>query len=1563
MRVLKCSRWGLSVIAVAAVGLASHLPATAAASCPNEALRTGASARLPDCRVYELVTPESHGRVLLGLPQEAGSARTRDLFPIELASPDGESFVFSTRAAPLQSPPLPDGREDGYEARRSASGWQVVRRVTPSGEESVQPEVGAISLDHRLIFVHAGPIQNENASSYGSLYEGFDADYLGDSDGHFELTGVGSLGSEKLAEGRYISAGGEHVIFTTGKQITQSYWCYIALSNGRPCPVKQLEPGAPPNGTGAIYDRAADGPTHVVSLLPSGNPPAAGEEVVYQGTSKDASSVAFKINDVLYVRVDNGNAGAERTESAAAGNPTYAGLSGDGRYLFYVAGGNVYRFDTTNEGYDPINSTGDGTVVHVSEDGSHVYFISESQVGGQGIANQPNLYVWSGGPPKYIRTLAASDVPLLGNWVRAVASDPSGGVGPGVNHSRATPNGRVLLFTSRGQLTPYDNAGHAELYRYSEKTGSLICVSCNPAGTPASADARLQDIPLTYAVTSPATVIHNLSEDGSRVFFESTEALVEGDGDGINDIYEWELPLGGGAPVLSLISSGKSMGYPEIEGLQDPNVLMGITPDGSDVFFRSTDALVPGAGLGGAQAIYDARVGGGFSQPREPTPCTEEACHSPAGAAPTLGMAASSNLHDPGNLRPAKKHRKHKCRRRSSKKHKRCIKRRSHRRSKRSHGRLGGVSAKSSSLTNPTAGVEASPSPTPSQQPSPVAPRSASASAAATGEFEKYGIRSVDVGTSTDLAARHPDLTTNIVWLPAHSNFSPQTENVIVDLPPGLYGNPNATPRCTTGEFISNECPADSQVGLSHLEIKNLGVIQLAAVYNLEPPHPEEEIARFGLFAPAFPIFIDVSVRTAGDYGVTAAIHGAPAAYPVEAAETVFWGDPGSPGHDSERIPPGPSTLGPTAFMTNPSACQQGHVDFSVTSYQYPGQVFSASAPLDPITSCEGLPFDPSFEAHPTSRVAGAPTGLKTTLRLPQTNDPDAPGTATMREARVTLPEGMTISSSAADGLAACSDEEVHFHQEQDAQCPDASKLGTATIGSPVLPRPLQATLYQRSPRGKGHQFGLWLVSDDLGLHVKLPGEIEPDPNTGQLTTVFRDLPQVPVEEISFDIWGGPRAPLKNPDSCGTYSTAFSIAPHSNDPAATGRTEMTIDEGCGARGFNPRLEGGATHPVAGAFSPFLLDLTRDDGDQDLARFEVTLPKGELAKLKGVSLCPDVAAQAGSCPAQSRIGSLVAAAGPGPNPLWLPQPGKDQPAVYLAGPYKDAPYSIVAVVPAQAGPFELGNVVSRSALDLDPETTQVTAKTDPLPQLVEGVPVIYRRLHVSIDRPQFTLNPTNCSEQAITSSVSSTKGAVAHPADRFQVGGCKALRFKPKLALKLRGGTKRGDYPALSATLRARTRDANIGRVSVALPHSEFLAQEHIVTICTRVRFAAHDCPKGSVYGKAKAWTPLLDKPLAGPVYLRSSNHPLPNLVIDLRGQIEVVVPGRIDSKKGGIRTTFAAVPDAPISKFVLKMRGGRKGLLTNSQDICAGKHRAIVRMRAQNGRAVHSSPVLKARCK
>jgi hypothetical protein len=1540
--------------------------------CPNEQFRSGLSASLPDCRAYELVTPpDSNGR-LVGALTTYGLPTARQVVPSELASSTRDSVAFVVHEGALPSSEENTAVDDTFLAERRVDGWETTRRLTHAGVDTTKALPEGVSPDHLYslsrIIDPASPL----------AVEGRDTPYLGAPDGSFELIGLGSLGTEPFAQPRHLGEGGEHIVFSTGDAFSQSLWCFQNLK----CEVKQLEPDAPPTGTGAVYDRAADGPTHVVSLLPGDITPAAGEEAYYKGTSKDASAVAFEIEGTLYVRLDN-----EETVEVASGSPIFAGLSDDGDHIFYVVPGGseeagvIHRFDTATEADVAINPGDEGMIVNVSADGSHVYFISKAQMDGvKGTAGQPNMYVWSGTAPRYVTTVVPSDldhtsgeipgIPALTNWTGWVVNQPSAERGPGASSTRTTPDGSVLVFESKAQLTAYDNAGHTEIYRYDDASESLACVSCNPLAEPATADARLQDL---IRVNNPM-IVRNVTDDGSRVFFETPEALVERDSTGANDIYQWTEGEGGGG-TLSLISSGQSEEHPpsvEAAFAPGPNTLLSVTPDGEDVIFISQDALAPGAPGSGATAIYDARVNGGIPPPPQPVICLEEGCKPGSSPIPSFLAPASQSLQGGGNVKPRKS--KRPCKRGKGKKNRRCTKRKSNRRSFRAaSSSFSPVGDQPSAADGPAQGNE--PSRAISQASAPI-------SAAVENPFD-YGIEKVSASVSPASAALHPDFTTNILLKhPLRENGEidengPRTEEVKVSLPPGLLGNPNATPRCKTSELLAYDCPIDSQVGIALVTVGWLHSSPkqkaTAPIYNLEPPHPDREVARFG-FTAAYPIFIDVKVRTAGDYGVTATAYGTPGLAPVISAQTTLWGEPANPIHDEERLtvaevstcaklpcksPPRPSGIeDPRPFMTNPSACQKQSVDFAVKSYQLPGQVFTATAPLAPTTECTGLPFDPSFAAQPTNPVAGAPTGLKTTLTIPQVEEPGAKSTSTMKEARVTLPEGMTIAAGAADGLEACSDAQVGYKQEVNAACPDASKLGTATITSPSLPKPLQGALYQRTPE-PGRLFGLWLVTDQLGLHVKLPGEIKPDPNTGQLTAVFSDLPQVPVSEIELNVWGGPRAPLKNPESCGTYPTTYTFTPHSSDPPVSGSSATTIDQGCNTGGFSPKLSAGSTHPVAGAFSPFVLDIAREDGEQNLGALEITLPEGMLAKLAGVPLCPDTAAATGACPPDTRIGHLRAAAGPGPQPLWLPQPGKSPTAVYLGGPYKGAPFSVVTVVPAQAGPFDLGTVVVRSALDVDPVTAQAVVKTDPLPQFIEGVAAIYRRVHVVVDRPGFSLNPTNCSELTVTSKITSVGGAVATPSSRFQVDGCKALGFKPKLTMRLKGGTKRGQYPALTATLKARAGDANIGRASVNLPHSAFLAQEHIETICTRVQFAADACPKGSVYGTAKAWTPLLDKPLEGPVYMRSSNNPLPDLVVALKGQIEVELSGRIDSKNGGIRATFDRVPDAPITKFVLRMKGGKKGLLVNSENTC-GKHRATVKMRGQNGRLANSRPLLVA---
>jgi hypothetical protein len=858
--------------------------------------------------------------------------------------------------------------------------------------------------------------------------------------------------------------------------------------------------------------------------------------------------------------------------------------------------------------------------------------------------------------------------------------------------------------------------------------------------------------------------------------------------------------------------------------------------------------------------------------------------------------------------------------------------------------------------------------------------------ATARADFSQYGIESVGASLSTLQAGGHPDVTTEINLKLDSSKEFPQpfadTKDVSIELPPGLTANPTRFPTCPLVTFVASApigsppCTQDAQVGVVEVRLTNPEYVLHEPLYNL--PAPSDDVARLGFIAAFIPIFLEVDLRSGSDYGLTVRASGVENQIPINSIHSKTWGVPANPVHDTERLTPlealicedgtpcfvggsRTSALSPEPFMTNPASCGPASFGFALTAYQLPGQLFTASASAGDIAGCQKVQFHPALAIAPTSHRAGAPTGLETDLTMPQSEAVNTLGTSPLRSARVILPEGMTVNSSAADGLTGCSPEQVGYRTENPASCPDGAKLGSASIVSPALRRPIEGGIYLRTPE-PGHLVRFWLVADELGVHLKVPADVELDPRTGRLTIVISESPQLPAEEVVMRLNGGARAPLRNPQSCGTSNASYELGPWSGNPAAVGVVPIAIDEGCNTGGFDPKLAAGTVSPVAGGYSPLVFDVSREDGEQNIASIDVSLPAGVTAKLAGVPLCPEALAPTGACPASSEIGVVNAAVGAGTLPLWIPQAGKAPTAVFLAGPYGTAPYSVVAKVPAQAGPFYLGIVTVRSGIYVDPATAQVTAKSEPLPQILEGVPIDYRHVGVSINRSRFALNPTSCRRMDMKATISSSGGAIARPSDRFQAADCASLGFSPKLGLRLKGATQRGGHPRLRAVLSAKPGEANVRRVSVALPHSEFLEQAHIRTVCTRVQFAAEACPAGSVYGHARAFTPLLDRPLEGPVYLRSSSHKLPDLVADLSGQVRITLAGRIDSIRGGLRTTFEALPDVPVSKFVLEMQGGRKGLLVNSRNICNAANATTVNMDGQNGRLNDIRPVLKNDC-
>lgn len=730
------------------------------------------------------------------------------------------------------------------------------------------------------------------------------------------------------------------------------------------------------------------------------------------------------------------------------------------------------------------------------------------------------------------------------------------------------------------------------------------------------------------------------------------------------------------------------------------------------------------------------------------------------------------------------------------------------------------------------------------------------------------------------------------------------------------------------------------------------------------------------------------------------------------------------------QVPPGPATPAPTptvprikVSLGSPETtytCEPGAWGGKPTfSYQWfkngtalGGQteatitLTQAEAPY--ALQCEAIGSNPTATVIAYSKTANSSSPVLKP-ELPSPNSP--PGltldeselplsSAHLKDTTVTLPAGLVVNPSAANGLGTCSEGEIgyapsggkiHFSTAPQS-CPAASKLGTVEVNTPLLGHKLGGAVYLAQPYANpfGSFLAIYLAVEDeeTGINAKLAGKITPDPNTGQLTAHFEENPQLPLEDVELHFFNGPKAALKTPLACGAHTTTSTLVPWSTPEGATVHPSDTFQTSVPAGGSGscpaseaqapnaPSFTAGTIAPQAAAYTPFVLKLVRQDGTQRLKQIDTTLPKGLTGKLAGIPYCPEAAiAQAisreapnqgaleqahPSCPAASEIGTATVGAGAGITPYYTTA------HAYLAGPYKGAPLSMAIIAPAVAGPFDLGAVVVRTPFYVNSETAQIHAVSDPLPQIIQGVPLDIRSIALKLDRPSFTLNPTSCDPMQVLGSSTSALGSPASLESPFQVGGCKALKFSPKLAISLKGGTKRGRFPALKAVLTypQGPNYANTASAQVTLPHGEFLENAHFKTICTNVQFKANACPPGSIYGKARAFTPLLDKPVEGPVYLRSSTHELPDLVISLQGQVDADLVGRVDTgKHKGLRTTFESAPDVPVSKVVLEMQGGKKGLLVNSENICSTEQRAIADLTAQNGKVSETNPLVRNDCK
>lgn len=855
-------------------------------------------------------------------------------------------------------------------------------------------------------------------------------------------------------------------------------------------------------------------------------------------------------------------------------------------------------------------------------------------------------------------------------------------------------------------------------------------------------------------------------------------------------------------------------------------------------------------------------------------------------------------------------------------------------------------------------------------------------------------------------------------------------------LPPGLLINPTAVSECTAGAFHTHrsspfeasqsgeKCQNATQVGV--VKVKKGGETRWFGLFNLAPPFGAA--ASLGASPFGTPLVFNVHLHEPDNLEL--ALEALPQSFDLQSLELTIWGTPWIAGHDAQRgnclREEDGATWTPSSgeqaaakclvFENAPAPESQIHSDltmpttscnstpsYSLSATSWQGATAAASATTPALTGiCHKEISIPKVQLMTDN--AAARTGMAFNLSV---NDgggilnPGGEALPPIKQAIVALPEGLTINPSLGAGLGSCAEAQFAAEtavSEPGAGCPNNSKIGDVTVEEALgLAKPLKGSLYLATPYANPFHtlLAVYMLArlPERGLIVRSEGKLEPDPRTGRLVATFDDLPRLLYEHFTLTLREGQRSTLVSPPTCGVFPSAVEMASWSEPTVPIHESSaFAINHGegggpCpsgGAPPFRPGLIAGSVNPTAGAFTPFHLHMTRADGEQEITSYSATFPPGLLAKIAGVGECPEAAIAAArarsgerggseelerpSCPASSRIGSTLVGYGVGGTLAWAPG------ALYLAGPYHGAPLSVVAVDSALIGPFDLGTVVVRAAIRIDPRTARAQidqAGSDPIPHVLRGVPLHLRDIRVRVDRPGFTVNPTSCDPMAVSSLLGGAGADPFDPADdttatsseRFQVLNCTVLGFKPKLSFFFKGGSTRGTYPSLHATYVPRAGDANLSSASVTFPPAVFLAQQHIHTVCTRAQFRNENCPADSAYGHATAITPLMDEPLSGPVYLRASSSHLPDVVADLRGRgIEIEAVGHVDSSRGGTRVTFDGLPDGAVTKFAMVMNGGRKGLLQLGGSLCARHQHALARLVAQSNATEVLHPALRAKC-
>ncbi|HTD08624.1 MAG TPA: hypothetical protein VK680_07010, partial [Solirubrobacteraceae bacterium] len=762
-----------------------------------------------------------------------------------------------------------------------------------------------------------------------------------------------------------------------------------------------------------------------------------------------------------------------------------------------------------------------------------------------------------------------------------------------------------------------------------------------------------------------------------------------------------------------------------------------------------------------------------------------------------------------------------------------------------------------------------------------------------------------------------------------------EVKQIVIDLPAGLIGDTLASPTCSLSDITDltgalTQCPAASKIGKAVVLEPGRAETE-ATIFNATPERGH--LAEFAVFIPTVQRaeFLYATIVGSGASThlriVSAPLSGA---ISLVGASFTFFGEP--------AVVDG-SSSSPIALFTNPSDCDaSGFVSvIHVDSWQHPGRVQpdgqpdfsdpnwkSVSAQSPPVTGCEALQFHPTFSFAPEEghRQVDEPAGYEATLQVPQNEDPNGLATPPLKTAVVTLPPGVAISPAAANGLRGCQQtgsEGIELQSPDLGHCPLASTVGGAELEMPMLGEALKGSVYLAQPlcggpgqpgcteeaAETGGLFGLYVEmgSEDAGVHLKLTGKVEVGGDglhsrlvglePGQLRLTLAEVPQEPLSELHLRFTGGPGAFLANPQTCGSFTTVSELEPWSHQPApgeAEGTPSVTLRPtftiaGCESK-FAPGFVAGTVNSQAGAYSPFTLTFSRQDREQDLSTITASMPPGLLGKIPGIPQCGEREANTGTCPAASRIGSDAVAVGAGERPFWLSG------SAYLTGPYAGAPLGLSVVVPAQVGPFNLGNIVVRASISIDPHTAALTVAINPLPSSLDGVPLRIRTVNLTIEN--FTSNPTNCDPFAIDATISSIQGASAEVSSPFQATTCRTLPFEPKLtALTSGNGQFTGHGASLHVEVTTAQGQADMRSLKLDLPQRLPARLETIQHACREAVFAANPsaCPNASVIGLATVATPVLGVPLRGPAYLvaksakvTASGAPgFPDLVLILQG--------------------------------------------------------------------------------